>query len=171
MFFFYFQNKEEELMAIKYTVEKHTVCRPGNLIAQNYGRHIAHVNIDEDIDNGRIIKVGEMEGLDNYKKEEATAIDAYVWGQGADGLWLVVVNSVTDACTALVYQKPLIDEESPRRLTLEENFYNDPEDGPVRAYLLDSLDRFWLSADGFEGTPTKGKAITQIQNGKLKVDD
>jgi len=153
-------------MAIKYAVDKHVVCHPGNLIAQNYGRHIASVNITTDTDNGYICKVGDMEGLDNYKMEAATAIDAYVAMQGADGLWLVVVNEVKDARTALLYSEPLINEESPRALTLEANFYNDPADGPVRAYLLDSLDRFWLSADGFEGTPVKGAKITKIQNGK-----
>lgn len=153
-------------MAIKYAVDKHVVCNPGNLIAGNYGRHIANINITEPTDNGYICKVGDMEGLDNYKMEAVTAIDAYVAMQGSDGLWLVVVNEVKDARTALIYEEPLIAEESPRRLTSLSNFYNDPADGPVRGYLLDSLDRFWLSDDGFEGTPAKGAKITKIQNGK-----
>ena len=153
-------------MAIKYAVDKHVVCKPGNLISQNYGRHIASVNITAPTDNGYICKVGDMEGLDNYKMEAATAIDAYVAMRGADGLWLVVVNEVKDPRTALIYQEPLIAEESPRRLTSESNFFNDPEDGPVRAYLLDSLDRFWLSDEGFDGTPAKGAKITTIKDGK-----
>ena len=156
-------------MAIKYTVEKHTVCNPGSLIASDYGRHIASVEIDEAIDNGRIIKVGKMTSLDKYEMEDAATIDAYIALQGPDGLWLVVVNDPKDCRNALVYQKPLIDEESPRSLTLLQNFYNDPADGPVRAYLLDSLDRFWLSADGFSGTPAAGATISTITDGKLVI--
>ena len=156
-------------MAIQYATEKHTRVELGNLIAQDYGRHIASVNITADTDNGRIIKVGEMEGLDNYKMEEVTEIDAYIAQKGANGLYLVVINEVKDARTALIYQKPLINVENPRALTLESNFYNDPADGPVRAYLLDSLDRFWLSEEGFEGTPKVGSKITTITNGKPVV--
>ena len=153
-------------MAIKYAVDKHTRVELGNLIAQDYGRHSASVNITTDTDNGRIIKVGEMEGLDNYKMEAVTSIDAYIAQKGANGLYLVVINEVKDARTALIYTKPLTNEESPRALSLESNFYNDPADGPVRAYLLDSLDRFWLSEEGFDGTPEVGKKITTIKDGK-----
>ena len=156
-------------MAIKYTVEKHTVCNPGSLIASDYGRHIASVAIEEAIDNGRIIKVGKMTSLDQYEMEDATQIDAYIALKGADGLWLVVVNDPKDTRNALVYQKPLIDEESPRSLTQMQAFYNDPADGPVRAYLLDALDRFWLSDDGFSGTPAVGATITTITDGKLVI--
>ena len=157
-------------MAINYTVEKHTVCNPGSLIASDYGRHIASVEIEEAIDNGRIVKVGNMtESLDTFEMATASEIDAYIAMQGADGLWLVVVNDPKDVRNALIYQEPLIDEESPRALTLEENFYNDPEDGPVRAYLLDALDRFWLSDEGFSGTPAVGSTITTITDGKLVI--
>lgn len=153
-------------MAISYTVEKHTVCNPGSLIASNYGRHMASLNITDPTDNGRIVKVGEMKSLDLFEVEEATEIDAYVAMKGADGLWLVVVNDPKDPRNCLVYQKPLINEESPRKLTSFANFYNDPADGAVRGYLFDNLDRFWLSEDGFEGTPSVGAKITTITNGK-----
>lgn len=154
-------------MAVKYTVDQHVVCHPGNLIASDYGRHTASVIIEEPTDNGYLCKVGTMEGhLDSYEMDEITSIDAYVALKGVDGLWLVVVNEVKDPRTALIYEKPLINYESPRDLTQEAAFYNDPKDGPVRAYLLDSLDRFWLSEDGFSGTPTVGAKITTITDGK-----
>ena len=119
-------------MAIKYTVEKHTVCNPGNLIAENYGEHMVSLNITSATDNGRIVKVGDMETLDKYKVEAATTIGAYIFDKNADGTWLVVVTSVPDDLTALIYQKPIINEESPRALTSLSNFYNDPEDGRYR---------------------------------------
>lgn len=158
-------------MAIKYTVEKHTICNPGNLIAENYGEHMVSLKITDATDNGRIVKVGDMESLDEYKVEAATTIGAYIFDKNADGTWLVVVTSVPNDLTALIYQKPIIAEESPRSLTSFANFYNDPEDGAVRGYILHALDRFSLSSDGFEGTPKKGAKIAAISNGKLKITE
>ena len=156
-------------MAIKYSVDKHTVCKLGGLLAQKYGEYNVSLKITEDTDNGRIVKVGKMDSLDLYTTEEATTIGAYIFDQAADGTWLVVVTSVPDDLTALIYQKPLINEESPRKLTSIANFYNDPEDGAVRGYILHALDRFYLSDDGFSGTPKKGATIEAIENGKLKI--
>lgn len=156
-------------MAVKFKTEKHTVCNLGNLIAQNYGEHMVSLNITEDTDNGRIVKVGNMSSLDQYEVEAATKIDAYIVDKNPDGTWLVVVKGVEDDLTALIYQKPLIKYESPRELTQFSNFYNDPADGPVRGYILHALDRFSLSAEGFEGTPKKGATITSIQDGKLVI--
>nr|WP_142412622.1 hypothetical protein [Clostridium sp. Marseille-P7770] len=156
-------------MAIKYSVDKHTVCKLGGLLAQKYGEYNVSLKITEDTDNGRIVKVGKMDSLDLYATEAATTIGAYIFDQAADGTWLVVVTSVPDDLTALIYQKPLINEESPRKLTSIANFYNDPEDGAVRGYILHALDRFYLSDDGFSGTPKKGATIEAIENGKLKI--
>ena len=158
-------------MAIKYSVDKHTVCKLGGLLAQNYGEYNVSLKITEDTDNGKIVKVGKMASLDLYATEAATTIGAYIFDQAADGTWLVVVTSVPDDLTALIYQKPLINEESPRKLTSIANFYNDPEDGPVRGYILHALDRFYLSNDGFSGTPKKGATIEAIENGKLKITE
>lgn len=156
-------------MAIKYSVDQHTIASPDGLIAQNYGEHMVSLKIEEPTDNGRIVKVGKMVSLDLYEVEEATEIDAYVFGKNPNGTWLVVVNGVKDDLTALIYQKPLINEESPRKLTSIANFFNDPEDGAVRGYILHALDRFSLSEDGFEGTPEAGATITSIANGKLVI--
>lgn len=158
-------------MAIKYSVDKHTVCKLGGLLAQKYGEYNVSLKITEDTDNGRIVKVGKMDSLDLYTTEAATTIGAYIFDQAADGTWLVVVTSVPDDLTALIYQKPLINEESPRKLTSIANFYNDPEDGAVRGYILHALDRFYLSNDGFSGTPKKGATIEAIENGKLKITE
>lgn len=158
-------------MAIKYSVDKHTVCKLGGLLAQKYGEYNVSLKITEDTDNGRIVKVGKMDSLDLYTTEAATTIGAYIFDQAADGTWLVVVTSVPDDLTALIYQKPLINEESPRKLTSIANFYNDPEDGAVRGYILHALDRFYLSDDGFSGTPKKGATIEAIENGKLKITE
>ena len=156
-------------MATNMSVEKHTVCDPGNLLASHYGEHMVSLDITEATDNGRIVKAGEMTSLDLYEVEEVTAIDAYIALKNTNGTWLVVVNEVKDPRTALIYQEPLINYESVRALTQISNFYNDPADGPVRGYILHSLDRFSLSDEGFVGTPKKGAKITAIQDGKLVI--
>lgn len=153
---------------IKYAVEEHVLCNLGNLVAQEYGEHIVSLKIEQDTDNGTICKVGDWLSLDQYSMAEATEIDAEIVQKMADGTYMVLVRDPKDA--VLIYQKPLIDEESPRKLTMLRNFYNDPADGPVRGYVLHKLDRFALSANGFEGTPTVGAKITAITNGKLTID-
>lgn len=157
-------------MAIKMSVEKHTLCNPGALIAQDYGEHMVSLKIEEPTDNGRIVKVGKMESLDLWNVEEATTINAYIAAKGVDGTYLVIVDSVIDDKTALIYQEPVINEESPKSLTSLYNFFNDPEDGAVRGYILHALDRFWLSKEGFAGVPTVGAEITSISEGKLVIE-
>ena len=162
-------NKGDKTMAIKMTVAKHTVAEPSGILARDYGAHMVSLNIKEDTDNGRIVKVGKMSSLDLYEVEEATEINAYIAMKNPNGTWLVVVDDVADGKTAFIYQKPLIAHESPRALTAISNFYNDPADGAVRGYILQPLDRFSLSNEGFVGTPKEGATITSISDGKLVI--
>ena len=166
-------------MAIKYSVEKHTRAEIGNVMAQDYGEHIVSLDISAEtngIDNGRFVHVDKMTDLDLWSYEAVPAkanyaFKAYVVMQHpVSKLWLMQIDTVADDKLAFIYQKPLIAEESPRALTAESNFYNDPADGPVRGYIMHSLDRVWLSADGFSGTPTKGAVITSFANGKPVID-
>lgn len=154
-------------MAIKYDVTKFPQMEIGYLLAQDYGEHILSVEIDEDTPNGYIFKPGKMKSLDLWEKEEATEIDAYIAMKDASGRFLVVVNDPKDC--AVIYQKPLINEESPRRLTQTSNFYNDPEDGAVRGYVLHKYDRFWLTEDAFSGTPNVNSTITTVTDGQLVI--
>lgn len=154
-------------MAIKYSATKFPQMEIGYLLAQDYGEHILSVNIDEDTPNGYHFKPGKMKALDNWDKEDATEIDAYIALKDASGRFLVVINDPKGV--GVIYQKPLNNIESPRELALASNFYNDPKDGPVRGYMLHAQDRYWLTADNFNGTPTVGGTITAISDGKLTV--
>ena len=154
-------------MAIKYAAEKFPQMEIGYLLAQDYGEHILSVNITEDTPNGYHFKPGKMKSLDNWDKEDATEIGAYIALKDAVGRFLVVITDPKGV--GVIYQKPLINVENPRALTLASNFYNDPEDGPVRGYMLHAQDRYWLTKDNFEGTPVVGSEITTITNGKLTI--
>lgn len=160
-------------MAIQYSVTAHTRAEIGNAISQDYGEHMVSLDISNEadgIDNGRFVhvtgmKVGTMD-LWEYEAASNEMTATVILQHPVSKLWLVHVDSVTDDKLAFIYQKPLIEEESPRILTPEKNFYNIREDGPVRGYIVHALDRFWLSEDGFSGTPTQGATISAISDGK-----
>ncbi len=163
-------------MAVDYSVTKHTHVEIGNSIAEDYGEHMVSLDISGEtggIDNGRFVSVDKMKALDlwSYNDVADNTVSAYVVMQHpVSKLWLVVIDSVKDDKTAFIYQKPLINEESPRALTLEENFYNDPADGPVRGYIVHALDRFWISDNGFDGTPAVNATITKFVDGKPHIN-
>lgn len=154
-------------MAIKYAATKFPQMEIGYLLAQDYGEHILSVNITSDTQNGYHFKPGKMKSLDNWDMKDATEIGAYIALKDAAGRFLVVITDPKGV--GVIYQKPLNNIESPRELALASNFYNDPEDGPVRGYMLHAQDRYWLTPDNFEGTPAVGSEITTITNGKLTV--
>lgn len=154
-------------MAIKYAATKFPQMEIGYLLAQDYGEHILSVNITEDTPNGYHFKPGKMKSLDNWDMEAATEIGAYIALKDASGRFLVVITDPKGV--GVIYQKPLNNIESPRELAMASNFYNDPEDGAVRGYMLHAQDRYWLTADNFDGTPVVGSEITTITNGKLTI--
>nr|DAG26252.1 MAG TPA: hypothetical protein [Caudoviricetes sp.] len=154
-------------MAIKYAATKFPQMEIGYLLAQDYGEHILSVTIEEDTPNGYHFKPGKMTSLDNWEMEEATEIDAYIALKDASGRYLVVINDPKGV--GVIYQKPLNNVESPRELALASNFYNDPADGAVRGYMLHAQDRYWLTADNFNGEPKVDGTITTISDGKLTV--
>ena len=152
-------------MAIRYKVDTFPIAKQGSLLASSYGEHMVSLDITEETPNGYICKVGKMKSLDLFEVEEAGTFKGYIALKGADGMYLVVVEE-TDPLNAVIIQQPLIKEESPRRLTLEKNFYNDPADGAARGYQLHPIDRIWYSADSFVGTPVVGATISGVQGGK-----
>lgn len=154
-------------MAIKFDVKKFPQMEIGYLLAQDYGEHILSVEITDDTPNGYIFKPGKMKELDLWEMDDATEIDAYIATKDGSGRFLVVVNDPKDC--AVVYQKPLNNYESPRELALASNFYNDPDDGAVRGYVLHKYDRFWLTEDAFSGTPVVGSTITTVTDGQLVI--
>lgn len=168
---------------IKWNVTPHLRAEIGDMICEEYGEHMVSLDITEDTENGLFAKVGKMKSLDLYDFELANtktennvttgAISAYIVMQSPiNGLWLVILDDVSEYNDhlAFIYQKPLIAEESPYKLTKEENFYNDPKDGPVRGHICHALDRVWLSAGHFIGTPAENATISAIQDGRLVID-
>lgn len=158
-------------MAIDYSVVKHTRAEIGKSLAQTGGAHLFSLDISGEtggIDNGRFVKVTGMTDLDKYAYGAPGSGDVagkVILQSPTSGLWLIEITEA-DPSVAFIYQKPLIYEESPKVLTDEANFYNDPDDGPVRGYGLSRHDAYWLSADGFSGDVAVGKTFTTVTDGK-----
>lgn len=153
-------------MSIFYEIAKHATANPSNILAAEYGAHMFSILLDSDCDNGNILGVGDWISLDLFAEAEAPAFEGKIVEQMGNGNYLVMVTADTDA--VLAYQVPIAAEEWTNTFKKESNMYNKAGD-VVRCYGLRKWDRFEVSAEGFEGTPTVGAAITGVSNKKMVV--
>ena len=144
------------------SAEKHAVAGSTRLLATNYGKHILSVMIDEDMDNGCIIGVGDFETMEYYAQAAAGTFTGTIVAQASNGNWYVQVDTVAEG-TGLVLTPPLLYEEYNRTLQEEWQFYNAAGD-IVRLYCLAPYDVFELSDEGFDGTPVVGASVTVNAN-------
>ena len=154
-------------MAISYTIAKHATAGVSKLLATSGGAHIYNVTLTSAADNGNIIGRGDMISLDNYAETTPTSFSGKVVWQAANGNWYVEVTGASNAL--LVYNPPINPQQYSREFESESAFYNEKDD-VVRAHELVIGDIFEVSAEGFDGTPTKGATISAISNKKLKID-
>lgn len=145
--------------------KKHAVCGSSKLKATTAG-HIYNIKIEQDLDNGSVVAKGDYVAPEYYKAKDSTGFAGMILDKAANGNWYVEVTDPGDAL--LLLQVPMIYEEYTTRMTYESNFYNASGD-IVRAYELYKGDIFELSAEGFNGTPEKGKKLT-IENKQVKVE-
>ena len=153
-------------MSIFYEIQKHATANPSNILAAEGGAHMYSVQLGTDTDNGNLIGIGEWIGLDLFEEAEATTFTGKIVEKMANGNFLVLVENPGDAY--FVYQVPVGAEEWTNKWKAEKNLYNVAGD-VVRVYGLVKHDRFEVSAEGFEGTPEVGKAVTGVSNKKMVV--
>lgn len=156
-------------MAIKYAIDKHAVCFPSKLLAQNGGKHVLNITLKNDTDNGTLVAAGDFEDLDRYTEAAPTSFEGKIQKQAANGNWYVEVVDPGDAL--LVYMQAFIAEDWTNTFKKESNFYNAKGD-VVRAYELAKRDVYELSEDGFTGEAlAAGKKVTyDAVSKKLKVE-
>lgn len=144
--------------------KKHAVAGSSKLKATVAG-HIYNILIEEDLDNGSIVAKGDYVSPEVYKAKDSTGFAGVVLDKAANGNWYVEVTEPGDAL--LVLQVPMIYEEYTTAMKHESNFYNENGD-IVRSYELYVGDIFELSAEGFEGEPSKGATVS-VSNKKVTV--
>ena len=144
---------------------KHAVAGSTRIKATLCG-HIYNVRATDDIDNGCIIKRGDYVAPEYYN--EAAASNTFagkIIDQAANGNWYVEVTASDE--DLLVLTVPVIYYDYNSRMAHESNFYNAAGD-LMRCYELVPGDVFELSAEGFSGTPAKGKTVS-VSNKKVTV--
>ncbi|MCQ2148369.1 MAG: hypothetical protein MJZ16_12790 [Bacteroidales bacterium] len=142
----------------------HAVAGSSKLKATVCG-HIYNIVAAADIDNGCIVGKGAWQGMEKYAEAAATTFTGTVIDQAANGNWYVEVATASNAY--LVLTVPETYYNTPSYLGNEEYFYNAAGD-IMRCYELVPGDIFELSATGFNGTPTKGAAVT-VAAKKVKI--
>ena len=155
-------------MAISYLdfSTKHAVAGSTKIHATVCG-HIYNVQLSTAADNGNIIGRGAYVAPEYYA--EAAASNTFagkIIDQAANGNWYVEVTAV-GANDLLVLQVPETYYDYTHQMRDEAYFYNAAND-IVRCYSLEIGDVFELSAEGFTGTPVKGKAVS-VSSKKLAV--
>lgn len=149
---------------------KHAVCGTTKLSATKYGRHIFNIKIEEDLDNGSIVAMGDLVAgtTDTYKAKEATGFLGVVEGKAANGNFYVRVIAAGDAL--LLHNPELIYENYTTIMQRASNFFNAKGD-IVRGYQLEVGDIFELSVEGFTAEPTVGNTVTvDTTTKKLKAE-
>ena len=153
-------------MSVFYEIAKHATANPSNVLAAEGGAHIYSVLLDTDTDNGNLVAIGDWLSLDQFAEAAATTFTGKIVEKMGNGNYLVLVEDPGDAC--LVYQVPVGAEEWTNTWKKESNLYNKAGD-IVRVYGLVKHDRFEVSAEGFDGEPAVGAAVTGVSNKKMVV--
>ena len=129
----------------------HVCCETTNLRAVHYAERIWDGISDIDIDNGTL---GYLDGL----FEEGGVIYNFKAGT-KEGAPVVLVHN------------PEWTEDTSNRLNQRKDKFFIPAGTVFRAFVIDELDEFALSAEGFNAEPVVDKFVTINVNGKLDVAD
>ena len=142
----------------------HNEAFPSRLLAANGGGHIFDIELTADHDNGELVGRGDYIKLGTYKEAAAPTFAGKIVEQAANGNWYVEVTEATEALWILM------PEITPYDIPQTENpkaWVNKTGD-VVKGYSLVKGDIFEMSAEGFQGTPAVGKAVS-FADGKYVV--
>ena len=121
------------------TVPKHIIAESTNLQATYDAKHVFNVKASANIDNGKVVNLDDMA----YEANE----------------YFTMVEPTATSRVGLIISVPIGPDETPRKATLESNFYNGAGE-IMRVYDLLEGDRFTISENGISGvTPAKGVYI------------
>lgn len=142
----------------------HNEAFPSRLLAANGGGHIFDIELTADHDNGELVGRGDYIKLGTYKETTAPTFAGKIVEQAANGNWYVEVTAATEALWILM------PEITPYDISQTQNpkaWVNKTGD-VVKGYSLVKGDIFEMSAEGFQGTPVVGKAVS-FASGKYVV--
>lgn len=144
----------------------HNEAFPSKLLAASGGGHIYDIQLTADHDNGVLVGRGNYIKLGTY--QETTAPNTFagiIREQAANGNWYVEVTAATEALWILM---PEISPYEAIPETVNPKAWVNKAGDTVKGYSLTKGDIFEMSAEGFQGTPTGGKAVS-FASGKYVV--
>ena len=145
---------------IRYSIEKHASAFPSKVLAHEGGAHIFNIQLQNDCDNGNIVRKGDWLSLDLYEENDtaASTMKGVIRQQATNGNWYVEITENPDH-ELFVYQVPMISEDWTNNFKKESNYFN--EAGKVvRAYDLAAGDIVEVSKEGFTGEPAANANVT-----------
>lgn len=154
-------------MSFKYEWTEFPVAGVSKLLATNGGAHIYNITLSTDAFNGAIIGRGDWLSFDNYSETTPTSISAIVREQAANGNWYVEIVSASNAL--FVYNPPVVEAEWDKDASAEKHFYLKAGVDVARAHELCPGDIVEVSANGFQGTPSKGATISSVYGKKMVI--
>lgn len=144
----------------------HNEAFPSKLLAASGGGHIYDIQLTADHDNGVLVGRGNYIKLGTY--QETTAPNTFagiIREQAANGNWYVEVTAATEALWILM---PEISPYEAIPETVNPKAWVNKAGDTVKGYSLTKGDIFEMSAEGFQGTPDAGKAVS-FASGKYVV--
>lgn len=145
----------------------HATCLPAKVLARDHGAHIVSLVLKKDTDNGALLGKGDFVktgDFDAYDEADAKTFNGVIEAY-ENGHYLVEVNGDTDAY--LVYQDPIIDGSDLTSVKRNAHYFYNKQGDYVRSYQLKDGDTFWLSPEGFDGTPSVGAKVTVGRKPKI----
>ena len=143
----------------------HNEAFPSRLLAANGGGHIFDIKLTADHDNGELVGRGDYIKLGTYKETTAPTFAGKIVEQAANGNWYVEVTAATEALWILM---PEITPYDTISQTQNPKAWVNKTGDVVKGYSLVKGDIFEMSAEGFQGTPVVGKAVS-FASGKYVV--
>lgn len=153
-------------MAYKVTIEQHAECRLGKALASYGGAHVMNFLVEEDMDNGMVVKQGDYVEIDLYKPTKGSEATFVVREQMDSGLWLIECTEPSDEF--IITSVPIANAGyETREYTDDAIFYNGVGE-VARGRQLSKFDTYHVNEKAVEGTLEAGKNLTVV-DGKLTV--
>lgn len=151
---------------IDISTKKHNVAFPSRVQSAYGGGHIYDIELTADHDNGEFVSKGEYISLGTYKEAEAGALEGKIVEVATNGHYYVEITKEPEKEVLFLHQ-PVVSPYTEKKYQAESLWVNKVGD-VIKGYSLHIGDIIEEAAEGFDGTPEVGKAVS-VAGGKLKV--
>lgn len=153
-------------MAYRATIEQHAECYVAKSLASRGGAHIMNALMEEDMDNGMVVKQDAFVERDLYKVTKGADATFAVRDQDPSALWLIEV--VTPGDEFILTTEPIENAGYESAEYTDDRIHFNGKDEVARAHYLSKYDTYLVSAAVVDGDLAKGASLRVVE-GKLTV--